>query len=133
MTNRTRDEVSIPLVEERLTVDKRTVEPGRVRIQTRIDAREEWICEKLEREEISVERVPIDQLVDTAPRIRQEDDVLVIPLVEEVLIVEKRFRVKEELHVRTLRHVDEVKEPVTLRSMRAVIEREGPREEKHTD
>jgi hypothetical protein len=47
---------------------------------------------------------------------------LIIPVVEEV--VEKRLLLKEEIHVRRQRHVDQVEEPVTLKSTRVVVERE---------
>ena len=38
--------------------------------------------------------------------------------------MEKRLVLKEELHIRKKRHVEHVEEPVTLRSERAVVERE---------
>jgi uncharacterized protein (TIGR02271 family) len=114
----------LPLVDERLSIDKRTVETGRVRIRTVLDERQEWVRETLEREAVSIERVMIDRVVDAPPGIRQEGDVLIIPLVEEVLVVEKRLLLKEEIHVRTQRHVEQVEEPVTLKSTRGVVERE---------
>ena len=117
------DEI-LPLADERLSVHKRRVETGRVRIKTILDEHQEWIQEALEREEISVERVKVDRIVDSHPVMRQEGDVLIIPVVEEVMVVEKRLLLKEEIHVSTQRHVEQVDEPVTLKSTRAVIERE---------
>jgi uncharacterized protein (TIGR02271 family) len=117
------DEI-LSLVDEQLSVRKRRVETGRVRIKTVVDEHEEWIQEALEREAISVERVTVDRVVDALPVIRQEGDVLIIPVVEEVMAVEKRLLLKEEIHVRTQRHVEQVDSPVTLKSTRAVIERE---------
>ena len=117
------DEI-LSLVDEQLSVRKRRVETGRVRIKTVVDEHQEWIQEALEREEISVERVTVDRVVDAHPEIRQQGDVLIIPVVEEVMVVEKRLLLKEEIHVCTQRHVEQVDEPVTLKSTRAVIERE---------
>lgn len=117
------DEI-LSLADEQLSVRKRRVETGRVRIKTLVDERQEWIQEALEREEISVERVKVDRIVDSHPVMRQEGDVLIIPVVEEVVVVEKRLLLKEEIHVRTQRHAEQVDEPVTLKSTRAVIERE---------
>jgi uncharacterized protein (TIGR02271 family) len=114
----------LPLVDEQLSVGKRTVATGRVRIKTVVDERQQWVRESLEREEISIERVAIDRMVDAAPEVRQDGDVLIIPLVEEVLVVERRLLLKEEIHVRKQRHVEQVEEPVTLKSTRAVVERE---------
>lgn len=122
-------ETTLPVVDEQLSVVKRTKETGRVRISTVVDEREEWVREKLERQEVSVERVRIDRIVDRLPQMRQDGDVLIIPLCEEVLIVEKKLMLKEELHVRTQRRVDEISQPVTLKSMRAVIERIDPTRE----
>jgi uncharacterized protein (TIGR02271 family) len=117
------DEI-LSLVDEQLSVRKRRVETGRVRIKTVVGEHQEWIQEALEREEITVERVEVDRIVEAHPVIRQEGDVLIIPVVEEVMVVEKRLLLKEEIHVRTQRHVEQVDEPVTLKSTRAVIERE---------
>jgi len=117
-------DATLPLVDEQLSVEKRKVETGRVRISTVVDERQEWVRENLVREEISIERVRMDRLVDQPPRMRQDGDVLIIPLVEEVLVVEKKLMLREELHVRTQRHTDKIEQPVALKSTRAVIERE---------
>jgi uncharacterized protein (TIGR02271 family) len=113
---------TLPLANEQLSVRKRRVETGRVRIKTIVDEHQEWIHEALEREAISIERVKVDRIVDSHPVMRQEGDVLIIPVVEEV--VEKRLLLKEEVHVRTQRHLEQVNEPVTLKSTRVVVERE---------
>ena len=113
----------IPLIEEQLRVGKRTVETGRVQIRTVVDESRVWIREDLQREEVEVVRVPIDQPIDTVPQIRTEGDVMIVPVVEEVLVVEKRLILKEELHVHRRRTVEHVEEPVTLRRTRAEVER----------
>ncbi|MDB6087790.1 MAG: hypothetical protein JWN85_574 [Gammaproteobacteria bacterium] len=115
---------SLPLAEEQLSIHKRSVTTGRVRITTSVDEREHRIHESLEREVVSVERVAVDRIVDETPQIRQVGDVTIIPVVEEVAVVEKRLLLKEEIHVSKRRYVDSVDEPVTLKSTRAVIERE---------
>ena len=51
---------------------------------------------------------------------------IVIPVLEEVLVVEKRLVLKEEVHVRHTASGEEVEFPVTLRRQRAEIERVGP-------
>jgi uncharacterized protein (TIGR02271 family) len=114
----------IPLVEEQVSIAKHKVATGRVRIRTVVDERETWVREELAREEATVERVPIDREVTEAPEMRQEGDVLIVPVVEEVLVVEKRLVLKEELHIRKQRQVEQIEQPVTLRSTRAVVERE---------
>ncbi|CAO3420312.1 YsnF/AvaK domain-containing protein [Azospirillum endophyticum] len=115
----------IPLHDESVTVGKRRVERSRVRVTTRVSEREAMVREALEHEEATVTRVPIDREVDAHPGIRQEGDVTVIPLVEEVLVVERRLVLREELHIRKSRRTVEIEQPVTLRSEEAVVERVG--------
>jgi transposase len=88
---RTVAEEIIPLVEETATVDKRQVVTGRVRVQTLTDTIEELAHAEVQRESVEVTRVPIDKVVETAPAIRTEGDVTILPIVEEVLVVEKRL------------------------------------------
>lgn len=113
----------IPLHDESVTVDKQRVEQSRVRVTTRVSEREEVVREALEQEEATVTRVPIDREIDAYPGIRQEGDVTVIPLVEEVLVVERRLVLREELHIRKTRRSVQVEQPVMLRSEEAEVER----------
>lgn len=117
-------ELRLPLAEEHVAVHKRTVEKGRVRIRTVADESTHWVRETLESEHVLVERVAIDREVEIVPPIRQEGETTIIPLVEEVLVIERRLVLKEELHVRKERQVRRVEEPVTVRSMNAVVERD---------
>ena len=55
------------------------------------------------REDCDVERVPIKRMIDQPAEVRQEGDTLIIPLMEEVLVVEKRLMLREELHIRRRR------------------------------
>ena len=48
----------------------------------------------------------------------------IIPVVEEVLVIEKRLVLKEELHIRRRIATETVEVPVTLRNQRAIVERE---------
>ena len=115
----------IPLIEEQLRVGKRVVETGRVRIRTVVDESRVWVREDLEREEVDVERVTIDRQVDVVPQVRVENDVIIIPVVEEVVVVEKRLFLVEELHVRRRRTTEHVEQAVTLRRTRAEVEQVG--------
>jgi uncharacterized protein (TIGR02271 family) len=116
----------IPLVEETATVGKRHVVTGRFRVQTVTDTVEERVHADVQRESVEVTRVPIDKVVETAPGIRTEGDVTILPVVEEVLVVEKRLVLKEELHIRRRIAAETVEVPVTLRKQRAIVERLDP-------
>lgn len=119
---RTTDQV-IPIVEETAVVTKRVAPTGRVRIHTTVEERSELVGADLEREEVVVERVPIDREITAAPAVRQEGDVMIVPVVEEVLVIEKRLVLKEELRIQTRRTVERVEEPVVLRRTVATVDR----------
>ena len=117
-------DAAIPLVEERVVTSKRLVETGRVRVQTVVDEREDFVREQLGRVEVEVERVPVNQEVDDVPPVREDGDVTIIPVVEEVLVVTKKLVVTEEIRIRRRKTMEEHQEPVMLRSQRVVVERE---------
>jgi uncharacterized protein (TIGR02271 family) len=62
-------------------------------------------------------------VVDHAPEVRTENGVTIVPILEEVLVVEKRLVLKEELHIRKQVATENVEVPVELRKQRAVVER----------
>jgi stress response protein YsnF len=114
----------IPLTTEELRVEKRSVVTGRVRVKTVVDSFEQIVKESLKTERLETTRVEIGKEIDSIPSVRTEGDTTVIPVVEEVLIVEKRLFLKEEIHVRRVVSNDQVEAPVTLRKQRAVVERD---------
>jgi len=113
----------IPVIAEELEVRKRNVETGGVRVSKVVHEREEVVDEPLFREEVDVERVTINRAVDGPVATRQEGDVTIIPVLEEVLVVEKRLMLKEELRI-TRRRVEEHRpQRVSLRTEDATVER----------
>jgi len=116
----------IPLVEETATVGKRQVVTGRVRVQTVTDTIKEVARADVQQETVEVTRVPVDRMVESAPEIRTEGDVTIVPVLEEVLVVEKRLVLKEELHIRRRVAAETVEVPVSLRKQRAIVERMAP-------
>lgn len=120
--------IVVPVAEERLEVDRRTVETGRVRVRKVVHDREELVDEPLLREAIEVDRVAIGQMVDKPPEVRREGDTLIIPVVEEVLVVEKRLVLKEEIHIKGRQSIARDPQTVALRSEEVIVERLEPRE-----
>jgi uncharacterized protein (TIGR02271 family) len=117
-------ETRIPIVEERARIEKHVVPAGLVRIQTSVSERIELLSEELTAQTVTVERVRIDREVDAPPGIRREGEVLIIPVVEQRLVVEKRWVLTEELHVHRQQHTEVLEVPVGLRSTRVSVERE---------
>jgi stress response protein YsnF len=50
-------------------------------------------------EEADIRRVAVNRIVSEVPQSRQEGEVTIVPVVEEVLVVEKRLLLKEEIHI----------------------------------
>lgn len=116
----------IPIIEEQLAVGTRVVETGRgVRVHKTVSEQPVTIDERLSRDEVQVRHVPVDRTVavDEAPTTRYEGETLVIPVLEEVLVVERRLRIKEELHITRIRHEERYQETVPLKAERVDVER----------
>lgn len=114
---------AVPVVEERLLVNKRTVQTGRVVVNKRVVEEQQAFEQPLSKEEVVVERVAVGRLVDGPVADRQEGDTLVLAVVEEVLVVEKRLMLKEEVRI-TRNSTERVqREAVTLRREEVEINR----------
>jgi uncharacterized protein (TIGR02271 family) len=115
--------VVVPVLMEELEVQKRVIETGKVRITTQVHEREALVDEPLWREEVEVTHVPIQRVVDAPLPIREEHGTLIVPILEEVLVVEKRLMLKEEIHIRTHRVETRQPQQVTLRREEVSVER----------
>jgi stress response protein YsnF len=61
--------------------------------------------------------------VESIPPIRREGNVTIVPVVEEVLKVERYLVLKEEVHIRRVKQTERFQETVTLRRQQAQISR----------
>ena len=121
--------VTLPLIEETARIDKRAVETGRVRVSTRTETTDQVLRETLRSDMVGVTRVAVNRTLaegETPPVVREENGVTIIPVLEEILVVEKRLVLREEVHVRQTTAGEDVEMPVTLRRQQAVIERVSP-------
>jgi stress response protein YsnF len=114
---------TIVSAEEIARVDTRRVVTGRVRVATRVETTEETLRAELEGDVVDVVRVPVDRVVDSVPAIRVEGDETIVPVVEEILFVEKRLVLKEEIRIRRRTETHPVEVRVDLRSQQATVER----------
>ena len=113
----------IPVVVEELEVQKRVVETGKVRLTKVVHERETLVDEPLWREHVTITHVPIDQVVEGPVPVREEEGTTILSVVEEVLVVEKRWMLQEEIHIRTERLETHQPQRITLRSEEVQIER----------
>jgi uncharacterized protein (TIGR02271 family) len=116
---------AVPLLEERLEVKKRTVTTGKVRVVTHTETVEEVVRAVLDGEEADVQTIELDQpVVGPVPQIRTEGDVIIVPVLEEILVVEKRLVLKREIRITKRRTSETVEIPVSLRKQRVKVERQ---------
>ena len=102
-------EAKIPLLEEQATVTKREVTTGRVRVSTYVENINEVVRAELLSENVEITRVTIgERVVGPVPQVRTEGDLTIVPIFEEVIVVEKQLLLKEELHIRKRRETDSV-------------------------
>ena len=113
----------IPVLEETLRVDRTLRDVDRVLVKTSVQERTEYVDLELRVGDALIERVPVNRMVETAPAIREEGDTIIVPILEEIMIVEKRLVLKEEIHIRRQEVVQHVRKPIRLRSEEASLER----------
>ncbi len=122
-------------VTEIAAVTTRTVETAKVFIRTRVHSSEQWIQPPaLERCEVDVQRLCVNEVVDTLPSTRVVGEVTIVPVFEETFVVVRQWLVKEELHIRTRRTAGTpAPQRVVLRSESIEIERVATAHASHKD
>ena len=120
------NERTIPLYQEQIDIQKTEAVTDRLRVSTHVEERVVLVEEHVERGQLSVERVAIKRAVSQAPEPRQEGDTLIVSVVEERLVVEKRLFVVEEVRITRTSTSEHVAIPETVRTMRATVEHAEP-------
>lgn len=90
---------TVPVVEEQLNVDVRTVETGKVQITKQVHEEDVTVDVPLLQEDIEVRRVSKNLPVENPPEVRHEGDTMIIPVLKEELVVQKKLVLVEEIHV----------------------------------
>ena len=118
--------VVIPVVAEELLVDKRQHDMGGVRVEKTVQERVETVDEPLLREEVTVERRPMNVILDAPVQVREEGDTLVIPVMEEFMVIERRLLLKEEVLIHKKRQQVHAPQQVVVRSEEVRVENLSP-------
>jgi uncharacterized protein (TIGR02271 family) len=136
VSDREDDDVRVRRSEEELRVETREREAGEMRVRKRVRTDRERLTVPKKRVEVTVERVPVEgtatgEEVAAAPEIGEEE--IVVPVVEEEIVVEKRPVVKEEIRIRkqVVEDVEVVEEDVRREEVEIVDETDrdaGPKE-----
>lgn len=115
----------IPVLTAELVVERRTHVTGGVRLHKSVSERVALVDEPVVRERVTVERIAMDRPLRDGqiPAVREEDGVLIVPVIGELLVVEKRLMLKEELHIRRVREEKRERQAVPLRREHVDVER----------
>lgn len=120
------DRIVIPLHVEEIVPVREARDRGAIRITTHIEtAPADWEA-TLRRDNVTVERTPVDQPVDAAPEARWDGDTLIVPVVEEEIVVSRRLVVREEIRITRRPEERTVSGSEPVRRQVIDIERVGP-------
>lgn len=114
----------IPVIEEQVKIDKQVIESGVVRILKNVHEEEVTVNIPVLHEEHDIKRVPVNEYLEVPPPpIRYEGETMIIPILREEVVIQKRIVLVEELHI-TKRQV-ETNEPqqVMLRKEEVTVDR----------
>jgi len=116
-----KNEVAVPVIEEELVTGRREVKTGSVRVRKRVQRIRKSIEMPVVRDAVKVERVPVNRVVKEMPAIREEPGMLVIPVVEEEIVVRRRLVLREEIHVIRSKVTERATAGVNVARERAVV------------
>jgi hypothetical protein len=114
------DQFIVPVMQKELDVETRTVESGRIRVNKRVETTESVIDEPLLVQSYDIQRTAVNRIVEDVPAPRYDGDTLVLPILEEVLVVEKRLILREEVRITPKR--EQVRDPQTHSVRREHVE-----------
>jgi uncharacterized protein (TIGR02271 family) len=87
------------VVAEQLSVEKRVREVGQVAVHVEPHVEQQVLDVPLLEDSVEVKRVAVNRFIEEPVPVREEGDVTIVPVFEEVLVVEKRLMLKEEIHL----------------------------------
>ena len=93
------DEMTVQRTEEELRAGTREREAGGVNVRKRVRTDKEQVKVPKKHEEVSVERVPVDER-SSSPEAEIGEDDINVPVMEEEVITDKKAVVKEELRIK---------------------------------
>ena len=115
----------VPVIEERAVVQREIIETGKVHIRKKVTEEKATVNLPIINESYEVLHVPVPKQVLDAPppAVRYEGDKMIIPVIKEITVMQKKYEVIEEVHV--IRHVTETPlvQEITLLKESVQVER----------
>jgi len=118
------EDVVVPVIEESLVAGTRWREAGTVMLHLRTDETPETVEEYVTREELEIEEVAVGRTLADGemPVQRQEGDVLILPVIEERLVMVKQRVLVKEVRVSKRSRTETREVTETVRRQRVEIE-----------
>ncbi|HEX8220820.1 MAG TPA: YsnF/AvaK domain-containing protein [Chloroflexia bacterium] len=121
------ERIVVPLVDEYLEVRKEWVQSGEVIVRRSVQTSQQTIPVELLHEEVQVDRLPVNRPLAEGEQTQPwwDGEVMVVPVIEEEIVVSKRLVVREEVRIskRKVSRQEEVSD--TIRSQQVHIDTTG--------
>lgn len=117
------EEVVVPVIEEDVVAGARRVKTGSIRVDKHVEKKLRKLEAPLIHDDVEVRRVPVNRVVKEAPPVRTKGSTVIVPVVEEELVVTKRLVLKEEIHLIKRTMKSRVTKEVEVNHERAAIRR----------
>jgi stress response protein YsnF len=119
-----REEVVLPVVEEEAVVSKRDRETARVSVRKVVREIDDLVETVSRHEHVDVKRMPVNEFVAKTTPISYEENRVVIPIYEEVVVTEKRLLLKEKVVITVRQEEKKHSEPITRRVEEVLVDRQ---------
>jgi uncharacterized protein (TIGR02271 family) len=119
--------VTLPIVTESIEVEKVDVDRGGCRVARRVGSRGVVVDELLQHETVRIERRPVNrELADgEVLAVRFEGDTMIVPVVKEVVVTQKRLVLVEEIRIARTSGTHRVPQSATVLEEQIEVERVG--------
>lgn len=118
-----KEEIIVPVIAEQLHVDAVPVLKGGVRVIKKTVGEEQLIEQELRRDHVEVKRVAVNRIVDGPQDVIRSGNTTIIPIVQEIVRVERQWVVTEEIHLVRTEKVDLYQERIVINHEEATVER----------
>lgn len=122
---------SIPVIEEQIKIGKKVVEKEKYQIKKTVSQEDFSEDVPTTHEHVEIRRVEVNKYIDTMPDVRKEGNTTIIPVVKEVVVVEKKLVLVEEIHVTKSREEVVVNVKDKIRKEHIEISKAGNDQTKH--
>ncbi len=121
------DKIVVPLVDEHLEVRKHWVQSGEVVVRRSVQTSQQTIPVELQYEEVQVDRVPVNRPLAEGEQTQPwwDGEVMVVPVIEEEIVVSKRLVVREEVRISKRKSVRQETVSNSIRNQQVYIDTTG--------